>query len=214
MNGDAISGGMNEGAGVQAKNMDREGTMNPGGWDLNVIHHKYKTLTREELEQVNMVKNQVNVLYDILNGCKPGRDISIAKTKLEECAFWAVKGLTACLALLFIAGCVTDAQLSQDHVGRTVTSEVRSLFGTNMGFAKLQECEKKYLNTYHSVYEPVNCIDLTPWPAMWSQGQGGQLFGGVAAGAGAAAGGARVNTGSTVTNTAITSVTSGGKGHH
>ena len=113
------------------------------------------------------------------------------------------------IPVLFFAGCSTYADLSHDRVARTLTTEERSPFGTNMGFSKVQHCDKKY--DEHGFFVPVNCVDVTPWTPMWSQGQGGQVLGGVAAGAGAAIGGALVDTGASVTQTVIQSTA--GKGH-
>lgn len=73
---------------------------------------------------------------------------------------------------VFLVGCATYADLGQNHVARTIVTEERSLFGTNMGFAKLQHCEKDKDG------ELVNCHDMSAWTPMWSQGVGGQLVGG------------------------------------
>ena len=209
MNGEAISGVMNEGAGVQVRNTGLQWGHGISAVE-SVMRHEYKTPTHAELDQINLVKDHGLAFYATLNGCTPGREISIAKTKLEECVFWAVKGLTACLVLLFVAGCATYADLPQDHIARTLVSEQRSPFGTNGGFMKLEHCEKQY-DKQHVFYEPVNCTTIIGWTPISSQGQGGQIVGGALTGVGAAVGGMMVETGASVTQSVITAP---GKGHH
>lgn len=108
---------------------------------------------------------------------------------------------------LFLTGCSTYADLGQGHVARTLTSEERSAFGTNMGFAKLQHCEQ------NKAGELVNCQDMSPWTPMWSQGTGGQIVGGALTGLGFGLGSAFSgvsNSASSVSNAAA----SGAKGGH
>lgn len=208
MAGEEMKSGIQEGAGVSVRDMGE-----PRPLEANIMRHEYKTLTRDELDSINMVKNQGLAFYAILNGCKPGREISIAKTKIEEAVLWAVKGLTACFVLFLMVGCATHAQLAEDHIARTLVSEERSAFGTNMGFAKLQHCEKKYVE--NGFYEPVNCKDLTPWTPMYSQGVGGQIVGGALTGLGFGLGSAfsgAGNAASSVSNSTTNVITKGG--HH
>jgi|SRR6185295_1907842 len=109
--------------------------------------------------------------------------------------------------ILLLAGCSTYAELGQGHVARTIMSEERSPFGTSMGFAKLQHCEKDKAG------ELVNCQDLTGWQPMYSQGVGGQIVGGALTGLGFGLGSAFSgvsNSASAVSNGAA----SGARGHH
>ena len=114
--------------------------------------------------------------------------------------------------ILLLTGCSTYAELGQGHVARTLVSEERSAFGTNMGFAKLQHCEKKYLNTDQMTYELANCMDLSGWVPMWSQGTGGQIVGvaltGLGFGLGSAFSGAS-NSASAVSNATATGAKGG-----
>lgn len=122
--------------------------------------------------------------------------------------------LIAIFALL-LSGCSTYADLGQDHVARTLVTEQRSAFGTNMGFAKLQHCEKKYTNTDKTVYELVNCTDLSGWQPMYSQGVGGQVVGGALTGLGFGLGSAfsgAGNAASSISNSTTNVITKGG--HH
>jgi hypothetical protein len=89
-----------------------------------------------------------------------------------------MKVIISMLFLVFLAGCATYADLGQGHVARTLVSEERSAFGTNMGFGKLQHCEK------NDKGELSNCRDLTAWTPMWSQGVGGQVVSGALTGLG------------------------------
>ena len=117
--------------------------------------------------------------------------------------------------VMLLAGCSTYAELGQDHVARTLVTEERSAFGTNMGFAKLQHCEKKFANTDKTAYELVNCTDLSGWQPMSSQGTGGQVVGGALTGLGFGLGsafGGAGNAASSVSNSTTNVMTKGG--HH
>jgi len=110
---------------------------------------------------------------------------------------------------LLISGCATYADLGEGHVARTVVTEERSMFGTNMGFSKLQHCEKDAKG------ELVNCRDLTAWVPMWSQGVGGQVMGGALTGLGTGLGlayGSFGNSASSVSSSTANAVSKGG--HH
>jgi hypothetical protein len=112
------------------------------------------------------------------------------------------------IPVLFMVGCSTYAELGQGHVARTLVSEERSAFGTNMGFSKLQHCEK------NDKGEVSNCTDMTGWVPMWSQGTGGQVVGGALTGLGFGLGSAfsgASNSASAVSNAAATA---GKGGHH
>jgi hypothetical protein len=65
----------------------------------NTLSHKYRTLTEEEKNRVESIKNSaLNLLSYLitLEEVTPQgkRELAIAKTKLEECTMWAVKGVT------------------------------------------------------------------------------------------------------------------------
>lgn len=52
-------------------------------------------LSRGDLELVDEMKQAGQLLHDMLDAHEPSREMSIAKTKLEEAIMWAVKGITA-----------------------------------------------------------------------------------------------------------------------
>jgi hypothetical protein len=54
----------------------------------------YRELSDTEKNLIQSIKNQALAIEAMLNGAKPGREISLARTKLEECVMWAVKGIT------------------------------------------------------------------------------------------------------------------------
>lgn len=61
----------------------------------NTMRHQYRVLTDAEKAAMDRIKdwgaNGLNVLMDCT---PPGRERSLAITKLEEAVMWAVKGLT------------------------------------------------------------------------------------------------------------------------
>jgi hypothetical protein len=61
----------------------------------NVMRHQYRVLSDEEKEAMLWLKDQGLTMLEYIDQRVPkGREASIAKTKIEECVMWAVKGLT------------------------------------------------------------------------------------------------------------------------
>jgi hypothetical protein len=60
----------------------------------NIFRRKYKELTDDQKKLVDDIKYQADVFYSLINQAN-SRETSLAKTKLEECVMWAVKGVTA-----------------------------------------------------------------------------------------------------------------------
>lgn len=61
------------------------------------LHEKAKyTVTNHEQEnRINFIRTLFSNMYkQIDENCKPGRETSLAMTKLEEAQFWAIKGIT------------------------------------------------------------------------------------------------------------------------
>ncbi len=88
------------------------------------------------------------------------------------------------LALLFLTGCTTVHDLSGGRYIVPRAVEVRSPFGTNAGFVMLETCdgikrEEAGLQPIFPTIEYVNCLPMTGWQAVSSQGQGGQIVSGV-----------------------------------
>lgn len=48
-----------------------------------------------DISHMNAVKSTGQGFYDMLNALPPSREMSLAKTKLEEAVMWAIKGITA-----------------------------------------------------------------------------------------------------------------------
>lgn len=60
----------------------------------NVMRHAYRVLSDEEKALMSKVKDMGLELHSVLEGMGASRELSIAKTKLEEAVMWAVKHLT------------------------------------------------------------------------------------------------------------------------
>lgn len=54
----------------------------------------YRQLTVKDKELVEEVKTIARHMYGLLQGIGDSRELSIAKTKLEESVMWAVKHIT------------------------------------------------------------------------------------------------------------------------
>jgi hypothetical protein len=60
----------------------------------NVMRHEYRVLTDEEKDQMRAVKDIGKTYYDLCTRIGNSRELSIAKTKIEEAVMWAVKHIT------------------------------------------------------------------------------------------------------------------------
>lgn len=116
------------------------------------------------------------------------------------------------LPLLVLAGCASYIDYGNGRYGVTRVSEERSPFGTNAGFAYLDNCEG-YRQNPGATLEFKDCHAVTPLSVISSQGQGGQVVSGALNGLGFGLGSAF--SGATgATSSAVSSATAaGGKGH-
>ena len=56
---------------------------------------KYTTTNHEQENRINFIRTLFSNMYkQIEENCKPGRETSLAMTKLEEAQFWAIKGIS------------------------------------------------------------------------------------------------------------------------
>jgi hypothetical protein len=68
----------------------------------DVFRKEYKPLDESQKECIASIKEKASLLYKELQAVSDldkycfdcGREIAIAKTKLEECVMWAIKGVT------------------------------------------------------------------------------------------------------------------------
>jgi hypothetical protein len=60
----------------------------------NVMRHEYRVLSDEEKLAMQKVKDDGRALWDYLHSLGPSRELSVAKTKIEEAVMWAVKHIT------------------------------------------------------------------------------------------------------------------------
>jgi hypothetical protein len=62
----------------------------------NDVRHQYRVLSDGEKRAMVAVKDGgVAMLRTLDMYCQPGRELSLAKTRVEEAVMWAVKGITA-----------------------------------------------------------------------------------------------------------------------
>lgn len=54
----------------------------------------HRELTQEEQSLVFKIEQAAAVFSEFISDIPPGRERSLAQTKLEECVMWAVKGVT------------------------------------------------------------------------------------------------------------------------
>lgn len=60
----------------------------------NTMRHQYRQLTDVEKAQMADIKDLGLAFHEYLSGLGDSRELSIAKTKIEEAVMWAVKHLT------------------------------------------------------------------------------------------------------------------------
>lgn len=61
----------------------------------NTMRHKYRVLTDAEKANMTAIKDAGIIFHDQVAGLGNSREISLAKTKIEEAVMWAVKHITA-----------------------------------------------------------------------------------------------------------------------
>lgn len=61
----------------------------------NTMRHAYRVLSDAEKANMAAIKNKGMEFHDLVSGLGNSREISIAKTKIEEAIMWAVKHITA-----------------------------------------------------------------------------------------------------------------------
>ena len=60
----------------------------------NVMRHEYRVLNDQEKEWMKSVKDHGLLFHQYLESMGSSRELSIAKTRLEEAVMWAVKHIT------------------------------------------------------------------------------------------------------------------------
>jgi hypothetical protein len=60
----------------------------------NVMRHEYRVLTDTEKTQMKTIKDMGLSFYAMCDKLGSSREMSLAKTKIEEAVMWAVKHLT------------------------------------------------------------------------------------------------------------------------
>lgn len=61
----------------------------------NVMRHGYRVLSDQEKADMQAVKDQGLALWNSFDRIGTSREMSLAKTKIEEAVMWAVKHITA-----------------------------------------------------------------------------------------------------------------------
>ena len=60
----------------------------------NVMRHAYRVLSDQEKQQMQGIKDAGLQFHDFVEGIGQSRELSLAKTKIEEAVMWAVKHIT------------------------------------------------------------------------------------------------------------------------
>lgn len=60
----------------------------------NVMRHGYRVLSDGEKQQMQKVKDDGLALWEYIDSLGQSRELSVAKTKVEEAVMWAVKHVT------------------------------------------------------------------------------------------------------------------------
>lgn len=60
----------------------------------NVLRHEYKVLSEDEKLQMKYLKDAGLTFINLVDSIGTSRELSLAKTKIEEAVFWAVKHVT------------------------------------------------------------------------------------------------------------------------
>ena len=60
----------------------------------NTMRHAYRVLSDAEKANMSAIKDAGLAFHDLIEGIGNSREISLAKTKIEEAVMWAVKHIT------------------------------------------------------------------------------------------------------------------------
>lgn len=60
----------------------------------NVMRHAYRVLSEDEKSQMQAIKDKGLELHDLIDSIGQSRELSLAKTKVEEAVMWGVKHIT------------------------------------------------------------------------------------------------------------------------
>lgn len=60
----------------------------------NVMRHEYRTLSDAEKAAMQRLKDDGRALHEYVDSLGNSRELSIAKTKIEEAVMWACKHVT------------------------------------------------------------------------------------------------------------------------
>jgi hypothetical protein len=60
----------------------------------NTMRHAYRVLSDAEKANMQSIKDMGLQFHDLVEGLGQGRELSLAKTKIEEAVMWAVKHIT------------------------------------------------------------------------------------------------------------------------
>ena len=60
----------------------------------NTMRHQYRALSDAEKANMAKIKDMGLAFHDFIDGLGNSREISLAKTKIEETVMWAVKHIT------------------------------------------------------------------------------------------------------------------------
>jgi len=60
----------------------------------NVMRHEYRELSDPQKDLIVLIKDRGLEFYSLLENMGQSREISIAKTKIEEAVMWATKHIT------------------------------------------------------------------------------------------------------------------------
>ena len=61
----------------------------------NVMRHSYRVLSEPEKAAMQKIKDDGLAFHNFLDSLGNSRELSVAKTKIEEAVMWAVKHVTA-----------------------------------------------------------------------------------------------------------------------
>ncbi len=61
----------------------------------NTMRHQYRVLSDAEKANMQKIKDMGLGFHDFISGIGNSREMSVAKTKIEEAVMWAVKHITA-----------------------------------------------------------------------------------------------------------------------
>jgi len=91
----------------------------------NTMRHQYRVLSDAEKANMTTIKDMGLHFHEFIGSLGNSREISLAKTKIEEAVMWAVKHVTGCIVIIVALLCAEPAHAATIEIGQAFGAAVQ-----------------------------------------------------------------------------------------